>query len=162
MLNFEQAITPFFMYRYLSILLLFFGLTQVNAQDLDTRQLNIMSIEAAQEATFSYLEPEFSYSGSYPLSPLNFDKEADNFWEPVDMARAVSESNNRPTRSYNVKALQAKTFGFSTNNNFTARGPSTTENIVYKDMSQLNLLGSCPPIGRCWRCAPFRSSRFNR
>lgn len=136
--------------------------TSLWAQDLDTRTIQILSIEAAQEAQISAFDTPFEYTGSYPLTPLDFSKKDDNFWEPVDMTMAVAQSNDRPKREYDIKALQAKTFGFSVTGNYGVKGPTTTKNIAYKEMTGFDFLGACPPVGVCWRCAPRRSSLFYR
>jgi len=129
-------------------------------QDLDTRVLLILSIEAAKDAQINVLEAPYEYVGSYPLTPLDFSKKDDIFWEPVDMTLAVTQTNDRQSREYDIEALESKTFGFSVTGNYGIQGPTTTKNIVYKDMSRINYLGSCPPIGSCWRCAPRRTSLF--
>lgn len=136
--------------------------TTALAQDLDTRTIQIVSLEAAQEAQISVLEAPYQYVGSYPLTPLDFSKKDSNFWEPVDMTMAIAQTKKQSTRAYDIKALQTKTFGFTVTGNYGVTGPTTTKNIAYKDMSNYGIVGSCPPSGICWRCAPLRSNRFFR
>lgn len=152
------------MIRRVSLLILL-GLgcffTQTNqAQSLDDRTLQIVTLDLSDEPDIWSKEFNFEYTGSYPLTPLDFGKKKEVFWEAVDMGEAIAKENIQKNRNAQVRPIKVKSFGFSTAAQYNADSQTKVKNIVYKDMRGMQLVTPCPPVGMCWRCAPYRNSRF--
>ena len=133
-----------------------------NAQDLESRVLQIKALDLANEPDIFSDEFNFVYTGNYPLTPLDFDKKEDVFWEPVDMSQAVASRNAINNRTANIRPIKVKAFGFSSATSYQADGQTKVTNTVYQDMRNVQFITACPPIGTCWRCAPNRGSSLFR
>lgn len=135
---------------------------QANAQGIDSQILQLEGIDLSDQPDIWSDEYNFVYTGSYPLTPLDFSNKDDVFWEPVDMSLAVAQENASKNRNANIRPIAVKSFGFSTASQYAADGQTKVTNIVYKDMRGLQLVSPCPPVGLCWRCAPYRNNRLFR
>lgn len=141
--------------------LLFIGLG-AHAQDEDSFVIDFGAFVLEEQPDIFSDEYNFTYTGSYPLTPLNFDKKIGSYWEPVDMMAAISQQNRREQRAVQLRPINVKSYGFSTRSSYSDDGQSKVQNIAYRDMRGLQILDPCPPIGMCWRCAPYRSNRAFR
>lgn len=135
---------------------------QLQAQEKDSFTIDFGALVLADQPDIFSEEYNFVYTGSYPLTPLNFDTSVGSFWEPVDMSAAIDKSNQQQKRAMELRPIRVKSYGFTVQSPYADDGQSKVRNIAYKDMRGLQFLSPCPPVGICWRCAPYRSSRIFR
>lgn len=148
-------------HKGLILLCFLLGLT-VHAQDQDSFVIDFGAFVLEEQPDIFSEEYNFTYTGSYPLTPLNFETDLDSFWEPVDMMAAVNTRNRQQRRAVELRPINVKSYGFSTRSLYAEDGQSKVRNIAYRDMRGLQILDPCPPVGICWRCAPYRSIRVFR
>ena len=143
--------------------------------DFDTRYFTINATSLPEVPQFE-LMPKFGStlslsdknepkSGSYYLdntptfaATLNsFKMSSSNYWQPVDMMSAVSNSTNRMPSNMDISNLRPENYG---NYSYSKDASSKVKNSVYVEMRGLDLLSPCPPYGICPRCAPYRARGY--
>ncbi|MFT4849425.1 MAG: hypothetical protein ACI83B_001967 [Sediminicola sp.] len=163
------------MKKQVLMLLILLPLFSYGQFDFDTRYFTINATSLTEAPQFELL-PKFGNtlslsnkkeerSGSYYLdntptfaATLNsFKMSSSNYWEPVDMMNAVSNSSNRLQTNWDIENLKPETYG---NSSYSADGASKVKNSVYMEVRGLDLLSPCPPYGICPRCAPYRARGY--
>mgnify|MGYP001548615756 CR=1 FL=1 len=137
--------------------------------DFETRYFTIDETSLPEAPQFNELPDLRSLStkevsGSFILDNIptfagtlsSFKIDTSNYWEPVNMRDALNSSSNYMAPNYDVAALNAKTYGFTS---YAADGSTKVKNTVYTEVRGLDLLDPCPPFGICPRCAPYRAQR---
>jgi hypothetical protein len=157
---------------FLLILLPLFSYGQF---DFDTRYFTINATSLPEAPQFDLL-PKFGNSlsmsnkkeeksGSYYLDNTptfaatlsSFRMSSSNYWEPVDMMSAVSNTINRSPSNANISSLRPENYG---NSSYSKDASTKVKNSVYVEMRGLDLLSPCPPYGICPRCAPYRARGY--
>ncbi len=147
------------MKKILIAILIFFPLILLGQNDFDTRYftINAKSLPELPQITSSSFTLYKAPVLSQKLPSFKMTKE--NFWQPVDMAEAISDSRKFVNSAVNINPINAKEYGLTGYGSYPADKNSAPVNIVYKESRGLDLLDPCPPFGICARCAPYRVGR---
>lgn len=145
--------------RYLFIGLLLIGYC-AQAQDPDGFVIDFGAFVLDDEPDIFSDEFNFTYTGSYPLSPISFETNTNSYWEPVNMSAAVAQRNMQQQRAVQMRPVRVRYFELAARNRYTSDGQTKVQNTVYQDMRGLQLIDprAAAASGLCWRCSPFRSN----
>ena len=133
--------------------------------DFDTRYFTINAASLPEAPKFDKLSELMKVTDEAPASFIldntpTFEAtlkslriSSSNYWEPVDMRNASGSEKNFVDTIWETDPIKTKYYGTS---GYSADGASKVTNTVYVEVSGLDLLSPCPPIGICPRCAPYR------
>lgn len=144
------------------LLILFVVPTALVAQaDFETRYFTITATSLTPIEELSVFDISFDVPKKFEKKKLSdFNKvTSNNYWQAVDMAEALSQSEKYQKAEMDLGKLQSKTFARSGTNQYGADASTSVQNFVYKEQRGLDLLDPCPPFGICSRCAPYRVGR---
>lgn len=120
--------------------------------DFETRYF---TIDATSLPEVNVLETFMELNSNSFFTKLpEFKMNNDNYQKEVNMGEVLYASEKFVNSNYEVKAIEAKNFGFSTSQ-YKADASSAVKNFVYKPASG----DPCPPFGICAKCAPYRVGR---
>ncbi len=129
--------------------------------DFDTRYFTIDAGSLPDVEELTSFDLQFETPSSFDIDALkNYDKvTANNYWQPVDMAKAVDEIERYQQNEFDLNRLQSKMFARGGTAQYGTDAASAVKNTVYREQRGLDFLDPCPPFGICSRCAPYRVGR---
>lgn len=140
------------MKKFVFIILFLFPIFSWSQFDFETRYF---TIDATSLPEVNVLEAFTEINSNSFLTKLpDFKMNDSNYQKEVNMGEVLYDSEKFVNSNYQVKAIDAKNFGFSTAQ-YEADASSAVKNIVYKPASG----DPCPPFGICAKCAPYRVGR---
>ena len=140
------------MKKYVVFTLLLLPLLSWSQYDFETRYFTIDETSLPEVNVLDTFTE--TNSNSFLTKLPEFKMNNDNYQKEVNMGEVVYDSEKFVNSKYQVKAIDAKNFGFSTSQ-YEADASSAVKNIVYKPASG----DPCPPFGICAKCAPYRLGR---
>ncbi|NND63086.1 MAG: hypothetical protein HKN48_07805 [Flavobacteriaceae bacterium] len=143
------------------LILLLFPFVGMAQFDFETRYFKIDAASLPDVEALSAFDINFETPSKFDIDALkNYNKvTANNYWQPVDMAKAVDEITRYEKNDFNINKLQSKMFARGGTAQYGADGATAVKNTVYKEQRGLDFLDPCPPFGVCGRCAPYRVGR---
>jgi len=140
------------MKKYVVFILFLLPVLSWSQYDFETRYF---TIDETSLPEVNVLETFTEINNNSFLTKLpDFKMNNDNFQKEVNMGEVLYDSERYVNSNYEVKAIEAKGYGFNTSQ-YEADASSAVKNIVYKPSSG----DPCPPFGICAKCAPFRVGR---
>lgn len=107
------------------------------------------------------ISPSFSLNKAPVLGKKvkAFKMTAENFWQPVNMAEAISESNKYLRSNVDISPINAKSYGLTGFSGYSDDHVSSPVNLVYKESRGLYLLDPYPRYRICSSCVSYRIDR---
>jgi hypothetical protein len=122
--------------------------------DFNTRYFTITAKSLPEVDALSSFD--FNTTPFVKRSLKEFQMNAENYRQSVDMASVVNDDYARAPQNVNIKAIESKYYNFGNSSGYVTDGTTRVKNTVYKEMRGLSFVDACPPFGICPRCAPYR------
>ena len=138
----------FFMIKYLCFSLFMLPIILLAQNDFDTRYFTINAeslpdvpkIEGFFVANKDFKEGSYSLAGipTYANTLQSFQINADNYWQPVDIATVLNKKNGYVDTKIDLPSIQQKQFGVifkgtNSTTEFSIDSPNGVKNQVYKE-----------------------------
>ncbi|GAB5400255.1 MAG: hypothetical protein Aureis2KO_18400 [Aureisphaera sp.] len=148
--------------KKLCLLLLLLPVLGWGQYDFETRYFKIDATSLPGISEEYTLNLDFESAPNFQNKNIKdfFKVTVENYYEPVSMSEAYSETLQYRNNNVDVEQLQAQYGGASGGTaQYGADGATKVRNTVYKEQRGLDFLDPCPPFGICGRCAPYRVGR---
>ena len=133
----------FMLMKKLLFILSFLPLVAIGQYDFETRYLKIDADVLPEVSGLTELPFGNNAVFSNKLPTLQITPE--NYWQSVDMAAAVAQTQNYSNRQLSIPAIKSRTFGFSVQmldrNSFDGTSNKGLRNIAYKEQRSYYFCG---------------------
>ena len=143
---------------HILLLLPFIGLSQY---DFEKRYFTIDATSLPTMPSEYSLNLDFDSAPKFQKKSIQdfFKVTVENYYQPVSMSDAYSETLEYQNNAIDVDRLRAQYNTTLGTVSYGADGATKVKNTVYKEQRGLDYLNTCPPFGICSRCAPYRVGR---